>query len=77
MLSLFIFSSNITIRKHTLKDLRGSSSQMSALTILNMRLERWLAVGSTDCSSRGPEFKSQQPHGGSSVMGSDAFFWGV
>jgi hypothetical protein len=31
----------------------------------------------TDCSSRGPEFKSQQPHGGSwpFVMGSDAFFW--
>ena len=29
---------------------------------------------STDCSSRDPEFKSQQPHGGSqpSVMGSDA-----
>jgi hypothetical protein len=27
----------------------------------------------TDCSSRGPEFKSQKPHGGSqpSVMGSD------
>jgi hypothetical protein len=23
------------------------------------------AVKSTDCSSRGPEFKSQQPHGGS------------
>jgi len=34
-------------------------------------------VKSTDCSSRGPEFSSQQPHGGSqpSVMGSDAFFW--
>jgi len=33
-------------------------------------------VKSTDCSSRGPEFKSQQPHGGSqpSVMGSDALF---
>jgi hypothetical protein len=33
----------------------------------------------TDCSSRGPEFKSQQPHGGSqpSVMGSDALFWCV
>jgi len=31
-------------------------------------------VKSTDCSSRGPEFKSQQPHGGSQppVMGSDA-----
>uniref|UniRef100_A0A8I6AET2 Cytochrome c oxidase assembly protein COX20, mitochondrial n=1 Tax=Rattus norvegicus TaxID=10116 RepID=A0A8I6AET2_RAT len=34
---------------------------------------------STDCSSRGPEFNSQQPHGGSqpSVMGSDALFWCV
>jgi hypothetical protein len=34
-------------------------------------------VKSTDCSSRGPEFNSQQPHGGSqpSVMGSDAFIW--
>ena len=34
---------------------------------------------STDCSSRGLEFKSQQPHGGSqpSVMRSDALFWCV
>jgi hypothetical protein len=33
----------------------------------------------TKCSSEGPEFKSQQPHGGSqlSVMGSDAIFWCV
>jgi hypothetical protein len=32
---------------------------------------------STGCSSRGPEFKSQQPHGDSqpSVMGYDAIFW--
>jgi hypothetical protein len=31
-------------------------------------------IKSTDCSSEGPEFKSQQPHGGSqpSVMRSDA-----
>jgi hypothetical protein len=30
-------------------------------------------------SSEGPEFKSQQPHGGSqpSIMRSDALFWGV
>jgi hypothetical protein len=37
------------------------------------------AVKSTDCSSRGPEFNSQQPHGSSqpSVMGSDALFWCV
>ena len=36
-------------------------------------------VKSTDCSFRGPKFKSQQPHGGSqlSVMRSDAFFWSV
>jgi hypothetical protein len=36
-------------------------------------------VKSTVCSSKGPEFKSQQPHGGSQspVMRSDALFWGV
>ena len=33
-------------------------------------------IKSTDCSSRGPEFNSQQPHGGSqpSVLGSDTPF---
>jgi hypothetical protein len=37
------------------------------------------ASKSTDCSSEGPEFKSQQPHGGSqpSVMRSDALFWHI
>jgi hypothetical protein len=36
-------------------------------------------VKSTDCSSRGPEYNSQQPHGGSqpSVMGSEALLWCV
>jgi hypothetical protein len=36
-------------------------------------------VKSSDCSSRGPEFNSQQPHGGlqQSEMGSDALFWCV
>jgi hypothetical protein len=36
-------------------------------------------VKSTDYSSIGPEFKSQQPHGGSQppVMRSDALFWCV
>ena len=36
-------------------------------------------VKSTDCSSRGSEFNSQQPQGGSqpSVMRSYAFFWCV
>ena len=34
-------------------------------------------VKSTDCYSGGPEFDSQQPHGGSqpSVMRSGALFW--
>jgi hypothetical protein len=39
-------------------------------------LERWgSAVKSTDCSSRGPEFNSQQPHGGSHscIIESDSF----
>ena len=40
---------------------------------------RGSAVKSTDCSSKGPEFKFQQPHGGLQppLMRSDAFFWGV
>jgi hypothetical protein len=37
------------------------------------------AIKSTECSSEGPEFESQQPHGGSqpSIMRSDALFWCV
>jgi hypothetical protein len=47
-----------------------------------MGLEDGSAVKSTDysdCSSGGPEFKSQQPHGGlqPSVMRLDALFWDV
>jgi hypothetical protein len=36
-------------------------------------------VRAPDCSSEGPEFKSQEPHGGSqpSVTRSDALFWSV
>jgi hypothetical protein len=36
-------------------------------------------VKGTDYSSEGPEFKSQQPHGGSqpSIMRSDTLFWCV
>jgi hypothetical protein len=37
------------------------------------------AVKSTDCSSKDPEFKSQQPHGSSqlSLTRSDSLFWSV
>jgi hypothetical protein len=36
-------------------------------------------VRAPNCSSEGPEFKSQQPHGGSqpSVTRSDVLFWSV
>jgi hypothetical protein len=36
-------------------------------------------VRASDCSSKGLEFKSQQPHGGSqpSVTKSDSLFWSV
>jgi hypothetical protein len=36
-------------------------------------------VRAPNCSSEGPEFKSQQPHGGlqPSVTRSDALFWSV
>jgi hypothetical protein len=50
------------------------------LVLLNLPAWGWREgseVKSTVCSSRGPEFNSQQSHGGSqpSVMGSDALFW--
>jgi hypothetical protein len=37
------------------------------------------AVKNTDCFSRGPEFKSQQLHGGSqpTMMRPDSLFWSV
>jgi hypothetical protein len=40
-------------------------------------MAQWVRV--PDCSSKGPEFKSQQPHGGSqpSVTRSDVLFWCV
>jgi hypothetical protein len=46
---------------------------------LNMGWRDGSAVRSPDCSSRGLEFNSQQPHGGSqpSVMELNALFWCV
>jgi hypothetical protein len=65
---------------------RAKLKPWARLSSLRMKLEiqrrGWRdgsAVKSTDCSSKGPEFKSQQPHGGSqpSVMRSDPLFWDV
>jgi hypothetical protein len=55
---------------------------MLFLTFFKKDLWGWQdgsVVKSADCSSKGPEFKSQQPHGGSqtSVTKSDALFWSI
>jgi hypothetical protein len=57
-------------------------SHSTVVWIATLKMRKWgwrddSVVKSTDCSSQGPEFKSQQPHGGSqpSVMRSDALFW--
>jgi hypothetical protein len=50
-----------------IKETKGQTEEMAQM------------VKSTDCSSRGPEFNSQQPQGGSqpSVIESNALFWCV
>jgi hypothetical protein len=61
---------------------KQTNKQQQQQSFENIPLWGWRdgsVVKSTDCSSRGAEFNSQQPHGGSqpSVMGSDALFCGV
>jgi hypothetical protein len=55
---------------------------ISRITILKVNSragEMAQLVKSIDCSFRGPEFNSQQLHGGSqpSVTGSNALFWRI
>jgi hypothetical protein len=61
-----------------------SMSEVKDTNYFISREEKWgwrdgSAVKSTNCSSRGPEFNSQQTHGGSqpSVMEYNALFWCV
>jgi hypothetical protein len=63
-------------------DVKRGSVEPYRGNILGIKRKTWhwrdsSVVKSTDCSSRGPEFNSQQPHNGSqpSVMRSDALFW--
>jgi hypothetical protein len=68
--------------KPRLKKTKQNKTKQNKKKTRRRRLGGWRvgSVGkSTDFSSRGPEFKSQQPHGGSqpSVMRSDALFWCV
>jgi hypothetical protein len=60
----------------------GSTPSHKQEEMLKWCLKGWRdgsAVKSTDCSSRGPEFNSQQPHDGSQPpeIGSNALFWCV
>ena len=66
-----------TARQHETLNLRVMDLSTTLGTSLGWR--DGSVVKSTDCSSRGPEFNSQQPLGGSQpyVMGSDALFWCV
>jgi hypothetical protein len=52
-------------------------SKAEGLKVTSQTWRDGSAVKSIGCSSRGPEFNSQQSHGGSqpSVMRSDALFW--
>jgi hypothetical protein len=64
---------------------RGNFPEQTPIAYaLRSRINKWgwregSAVKSTDCSSKGPEFKSQQLHGGSQppVMTFDTLFWCV
>jgi hypothetical protein len=57
---------------------------MQCLLVKKKKKKDWAGemaqwVRAPNCSSEGPEFKSQQPHGGSqpSVTRSDSLFWSV
>ena len=71
-------------QKYIVKEIIVTCPKCSPCSLLQLYkcIQGWRdgsEVKSTDCFSRGPEFSSQQPHGGSqpSVMGSDALFWCV
>ena len=80
---LFLFWVCTTVRAKILSSTKNKTKQnkqKKALKIFKSgtgEMAQW--VRAPDCSSEGPEFKSQQPHGGSqpSVTRSDSLFWSV
>jgi hypothetical protein len=68
-------TSKTTQRNPVLKKPKPKPKPKKKNFFFPLGLERWLSV-TTDCSSRGPEFSSQQLHGGSqpSVMPSSGVF---
>jgi hypothetical protein len=72
----FFFKSKTKQNKKTKKERKKSKAKTNKQTN-----KKWAGEDGSEVktSSRGPEFNSQQPHGGSqpSVMRSDALFWSV
>jgi hypothetical protein len=69
-----------TIQKHTWRQNMYNTYKWINLLKKSFRAGGMAqCVRAPDCSSEGPEFKSQQPHGGSqpSVTKSDSLFWSV
>jgi hypothetical protein len=64
---------------HSSLNSKQPQCKMFAIRTYNNGWRDGPVVKSTGCSSRGPEFSSQQPHDGSQpfVMGSDTLFWCV
>jgi hypothetical protein len=67
---------------HSNETLRQEESELSGLIFYQAKNDSlgWQdcsAGKSTDCSFHGPDFKSEQPHGGSQspVMRFDSLFW--
>ena len=65
-----------------LENIKAHNEELESCCLTLILSKGWKdgsVVKSAECSSRGPEFNAQQPHGGSqpSVMGSDAVFWSV
>jgi hypothetical protein len=58
---------------------KADSVIMHLLEVMTRAGEMAQWVKAPDCYSEGPEFKSQQPHGGSqpSITRSDSLFWSV
>jgi hypothetical protein len=56
-----------------------SNKKLDVVEFILKRKKGWRDDSMIKSFSRGPEFKSQQPHGSSqpSAMGSDALFWCV
>jgi hypothetical protein len=78
MINIYLTSLRIYTQDHQnqIQKEKQRSNKLKRFTRAG-EMAQW--VRAPGCSSKGPEFKSQQPHGGSqpSVMRSASLFWSV